>query len=131
MTNSFLIGKAIYKILTQNQSLAQYIGDKIFPVIAEQGTTFPYIAFSQTAVMPAYTKDGNYQDESVVEFVIASTDYLEMSMIANELRKALECRAYRDDDINILDCTIQMVSEAYDDNAQAFIKRISFSFDIS
>ena len=64
MNNSILIGKLIYERLSSNPELKEYVNDKIFPLIAEQETTFPYIAFSTDSITPYYTKGGNYEEEN-------------------------------------------------------------------
>ena len=57
MIQSILIPKIVYQVLSNNESLQKYIGNKVFPVVAELGTEFPYVAFSKTYINPTYTKD--------------------------------------------------------------------------
>ena len=101
MNNSILIGKLIYERLSSNPELKEYVNDKIFPLIAEQETTFPYIAFSKDSITPYYTKGGNYEDTVSVQIIVASTDYLESLNIANIVRKIFECRLYSCDELQI------------------------------
>lgn len=131
MNNSILIGKLIYERLSSNPELKEYVNDKIFPLIAEQETTFPYIAFSKDSITPYYTKGGNYEDTVSVQIIVASADYLESLNIANIVRKIFECRLYSCDELRITESRLSSVSEAYDDNANAFIQRLIFNFKIS
>lgn len=131
MNNSILIGKLIYERLSSNPELKEYVNDKIFPLIAEQETTFPYIAFSKDSITPYYTKGGNYEDTVSVQIIVASADYLESLNIANIVRKIFECRLYSCDELQITESKLSSVSEAYDDNANAFIQRLIFNFKIS
>lgn len=131
MNNSILIGKLIYERLSSNPELKEYVNDKIFPLIAEQETTFPYIAFSKDNITPYYTKGGNYEDTVSVQIIVASTDYLESLNIANIVRHIFECRLYSCDELQITESRLSSVSEAYDDNANAFIQRLIFNFKIS
>lgn len=131
MNNSILIGKLIYERLSSNPELKEYVNDKIFPLIAEQETTFPYIAFSKDSITPSYTKGGNYEDTVSVQIIVASADYLESLNIANIVRKIFEYRLYSCDELRITESRLSSVSEAYDDNANAFIQRLIFNFKIS
>ena len=131
MNNSILIGKLIYERLSSNPELKEYVNNKIFPLIAEQETTFPYIAFSKDSITPSYTKGGNYEDTVSVQIIVASTDYLESLNIANIVRKIFEYRLYSCDELRITESRLSSVSEAYDDNANAFIQRLIFNFKIS
>ena len=131
MNNSILIGKLIYERLSSSPELKKYIANKIFPLIAEQETTFPYVAFSKDSITPSYTKGGNFEDTVSVQIIVASTDYLESLNIANIVRKIFECRLYSCDELQITESRLSSVSEAYDDNANAFIQRLIFNFKIS
>ena len=131
MINSILIGKLIYERLSANKSLKKYIGSKIFPLIAETDTTFPYVAFSKDSITSSYSKDGCYEDTVSVQIIVASVDYLESLEIANIVREIFECRHYTCDELSITDCKMYNVSEAYDDQANAFVQRLYFNFKIS
>jgi len=54
---SLQIGKAIYDILHSNTDMVAKLQDKVFPLIADNNTTFPFIVYKRTGIIPAYTKD--------------------------------------------------------------------------
>ena len=49
--SSLQIGKAIYTILAKNNI------SKVFPLVADEGTTFPFIVYKRSGLEPANTKD--------------------------------------------------------------------------
>ena len=59
MDNSLLIGKYIYKLLSEDEVLTQIVTPKkIFPLVANAETTYPFIVYARTGLNVAYCKDG-------------------------------------------------------------------------
>lgn len=85
MMDSLNIGKAIYTILQTSID----IDKKIYPLIADEGTTFPFIIYKRTGLTPESTKDNTNENVSV-EINIASSNYSESIDLAIKVRKALE-----------------------------------------
>lgn len=57
--NSILIGKLIYKLLSTNDELAALVSPKkVFPLVANPETTYPFIVYSRTSLSVEYCKDG-------------------------------------------------------------------------
>lgn len=131
MIQSILVPKIVYKALLNNADLAKYVGTRVFPMIAELGTQFPYLAFSKTYISPTYTKDFYTEDSVGIEIVVASTDYLESLDIANIVRSIFECKKLRTEDLNISQITFNSITEGYDDQANAFVQRLSFEFKVN
>ena len=131
MIQSILVPKIVYKALLNNEELAKYIDNRVFPLIAELGTQFPYLAFSKTYITPTYTKDFYTEDTVGVEIVVAATDYLESLEIANIVRSIFECKKLRTEDLNISQITFDSITEGYDDLANAFVQRLSFNFKVN
>ena len=52
------IGKAIYNILSTTTNISDLVGTRIFPNVAPQTTTFPFIIYDVNGVQPNDTKDG-------------------------------------------------------------------------
>lgn len=44
------IGKVVYSILSSDNSLREIISNKIYPLIADEGTTFPFIIYSRIGI---------------------------------------------------------------------------------
>ena len=84
---SLQIGKAIYHILRNDDNVTAKVNQKIFPLIANEGTTFPFIIYKRSGLEPATTKDRYVYKESVyVEVVIAAESYNESIDIADVVR---------------------------------------------
>lgn len=130
MKNSILLPKAIYSTLAGTTAITDLVGSRIFPIVADFGTDFPYIAFSAGNITPYYSKDGSYEDDAVVEFVVAGDDYYNVLTIANEVRRAFEGVTISLEEFDVTEAMLTAVSEAYDDQAQCFIKRLSFTFSV-
>ena len=131
MIQSILVAKLVYKFLKTNEALNNYIHGRVFPIVADLGTEFPYVAYSRTYITPTYTKDYYTEDSVGVEIIVASQDYLESLEIANIIREQFECKRLRlDDELDIYQSTLTGVTEAYDDQANAFIQNISFEFKV-
>ena len=59
MDNSLLIGKYIYKLLTEDDSLARIVTPKkVFPLVANADTTYPFVVYSRIGLNVEYCKDG-------------------------------------------------------------------------
>ena len=52
------IGYAIYNILSNDGDVTDITSTRIYPNVAKQGTTFPFIVYQTTGVDPNDTKDG-------------------------------------------------------------------------
>ena len=83
---NFAIGKELNRILTEANVAG--ITNKIFPLIANANTTFPFLVYRRNYYRPASNKD--FEDEIVgVEMVIAATKYEESVDIADAVASAL------------------------------------------
>lgn len=130
MVNSILIGKLIYERLSNNKDIKKYVDSKIFPLIAEAETTFPYIAYTKDSITAAYSKDGVYEDSVSVQVIVASIDYLQSLEIANLVRQTFESKRFECAQMTVSDIRLFSVTESYDDNAGAFIQRLIFNFKV-
>lgn len=131
MIQSILVPKIVYQALLNNEELTKYIDKRVFPLVAELGTVFPYVAFSKTYITPTYTKDLYTEDTVGIEIVVASTDYLESLEIANIVRSIFECKKLKTSDLNISQIKFSNIIEGYDDAANAFVQRITFEFKVN
>lgn len=130
MIQSILIPKIVYEALKNDVKLNEYIKQRIFPMIAEFGTQFPYVAYSRTYITPTYTKDFYTEDTVGIEIIVASDDYLESLAIANQVRSIFECKTLKTPELTIAQISLSSVTEAYDDQANAFVQRLAFDFKV-
>jgi len=128
MDNTILAGKYIRQIMVDNQELMELIAaNKIFPLIANPDTTFPFIVYSRTNLIPTYTKD--LLTDNLVSFVVivVSDNYVQSLNIANAVRHSLEGYRYQDNDIKIYPIKFDSITE--ETMEDAYIQRLSFSFN--
>ena len=125
MTDAIKIGKYIYYTLTENDTISQYVGFKVYPVIAEESTLFPFIIYRRSSISTTgYSKDGYSEDTVDFSVMVASQKYEESCEIANEIRKLLEKKFKVYDNMEINDCRMMGISESYTDNA--FVQSLDF-----
>lgn len=123
MMDSLNIGKAIYTILQTSID----IDKKIYPLIADEGTTFPFIIYKRTGLAPESTKDNTNENVSV-EINIASSNYSESIDLAIKVRKALEHKKGTYSDIAIEDIVIDDATEDYMEDT--FIQTLTFKIEL-
>ena len=126
MDNSLLAGKYIYKLLSEDEVLATRVtSKKIFPLVANAETTYPFIVYARTGLIVEYCKDGTVENRIDFQILSVSENYVESLEIGNQIRKVLELIRYKDEDICIRECRLSSVSEEYMEDA--FIQRLNFS----
>ena len=85
---NFKIGKEIKRILSEDATVVSYLGNKIFPLIADNGTLFPFLTYRRTSYRPYDNKD--YTDEAVyMDILIISQTYNESVDIADAVAECL------------------------------------------
>lgn len=130
MTNSILIGKVIYSKLNENEELNKIVNNKIFPLIAEQTTTYPFVIYYRTNVSSVMSnKDGFNEDKVFFSVVGVSQEYTESLEIANLIRKVLEKKKIVSDSMVISDCKITGIDESYEDNS--YVQRLNFECTVN
>ena len=80
------IGKSIYDILSTDGDVSTVVGTRIFPNVAPQTTTFPFIIYDVTGVQPNDTKDGaSTLDTNDVMISCYSETYSQASDLAHKI----------------------------------------------
>lgn len=84
-------GKAIYSILSSDSDVSAIVGTRIYPQIAAQGASFPFLVYVLQGTTPSDTKSGvSTLDEVRYDIVVASETYAEASDLTNKVRTALD-----------------------------------------
>lgn len=117
--NTLNISKDIYTALTTNADLTALINNRVFPIVAEEGTNYPFLTYNRTSITSYRTKCGIYEDTVNFSVNILTTDYLGGLDIGNLVRVAIEknliCTIeglqYRD--IQLVGATEQFTNEGY------------------
>ena len=114
---NFKVGKEMFNILTNDSDVKKLVGNKVFPIVANEGTTFPFIVYRRTNYTPASNKD--YTSEIVgIEINILSQRYDEGVNIADVVATSLD----RKETDFIEDIQITNISEDYIEDT--FVERI-------
>ena len=129
MDNSILVSKYIRRFLVENEEEQGLIDvNKIFPLIANADTTFPFIVFQRSNLMPIYTKDILTENQITMVIIVVSNDYIQSLDLANAVRHALEGNIYRDNDIVISAMKMESITE--ETLEDAYIQRMVFTFNV-
>lgn len=117
------INKYIYNILINDEVIKGLVADKIFPLVAEEETTFPFIIFRRNSITTEYCKDGRTFDNVEVSISTVANDYTTTVEIMERIRELFELN--KKDFVSV---HLSSVTEDYIDNA--FIQEIVFSIKI-
>lgn len=119
--NGLEIGKAIYKVLDGTA--------KVYPLIADQGASYPFIVYRRAGITHSDTKDRfNYQELATVEVIVAGNTYQQSLQIAKEVMNRMEHTRGVYDNISISE--IKMVNAEEDYLEDAFIQKLTFNIEI-
>lgn len=122
------IGKAIYSILSNDEAITAKVNDKIFPLVANPDTTFPFIIYKRTDIQPHYTKDlYTGIDDVTINIVVAANNYNDSIIIANLVRNALDNKRGVYSDIYINTIRMDVADEDYIENT--FIQNLQFKIN--
>lgn len=110
------LNKYVNKILKEDEDVKSKVGDRIFPLIANEDTKFPFIYHTLDNVEPTYCKDGRTMDQVTFAIIVRDNKYMRAVEIAEAVRWAFENRR----DNYFLNVELQSVDEAYIDIDDTF-----------
>ena len=87
---SISVNKHIYNLLINDETLNKLVGKKIYPLVAEESVTYPFIIFTKDSAYANYTKDLLTFDTVTISIAIAAVNYFETVQIAERVRQILE-----------------------------------------
>lgn len=120
---NFKIGSEIVTLLNASSDVTAAVGNKIFPLVANATTTFPFIVYRRSYYTPASNKD--YENEKCgIEIIVASAKYNESVNIADYVVDALNHKSTTD----IEDITINNTNEDFMDDT--YLQRIFIELSI-
>lgn len=121
------IGKVIYELLSNNTELQKVVNTKIYPLIANETTTFPFIIYKRTGIVNDGNKD--YQSKyAMISIIIVDDEYEGSVQVAELVRKAIEHKRGKIADFTVEDITIEDAVEEFVDNA--FIQELTIKIEI-
>ena len=86
--------------ITDNQDLASVLEKRIFPLVAEEGTEYPYLIMKLESILPAYSKDGRIYDNLTVSTSVYAKDYKTVVNIQESVRSLMESCNFKLDSFN-------------------------------
>ena len=126
--NTILIWQYLRPLLVENTELQAAMNtNSIFPLVAKEGTEYPFIIFSRDNVIPQYTKPlmGGWDNSIVISVRVYSNDYSQSINIANIVRNALEWKQIENQDIKIHPIELQSCYETF--NEDGFCQTLTFN----
>lgn len=129
METSINIGKVVKDILYQDKALNNLVKNQVFPMIAEENTTFPFIVYRRNSIRKASTKDYVNDEIASVDVVVASDKYSQGVEIAERVRFVLERGEYEGENFSVDNITLSNASEQYMQNT--YIQTLTFDIEIN
>lgn len=141
MTNAILLTKYIKDALESDSELRRLVSQykdqntgalksmspRIFPLVTERDTLFPFIIIERNNLFPFTTKDGTYNDKVSVLINVVSDRYEESLIIANNVRNLIENNKYRKKgEIYVESIRLESVTEYYEE--LAYVQQMNFEF---
>lgn len=116
--------KSINKLLNQSVDLKKRVENKMYPLIANEATTFPFIVYRKSSMSFEYCKDGTVGDNLQVDIIVAAKQYDNSVEIAELIREAVNKKKVD----NIYSIRLNSVVEDYVDDA--YIQQLTFDIKI-
>lgn len=120
------IGKAIKSLLVAGLSKTS-IKNKIYPLIADETTTFPFIIYRRSSITPESDKDYS-NDSAHIQIMIAANNYAESVELAEQVRTSLVHKKGIIQTIPVEDISLVDGSEEFIDNT--FVQNLIFKITI-
>ena len=120
---NFKIGSEIRNVILSSTAVKNAVDTKVFPLIANAGTTFPFIVYRRSSYSPQSDKDA--LTESVyMEIAIICNNYEQSVSIANDVADVL--LAYKSD--NIEEIKVTNISEEF--ISDSFVQKVNLQIDL-
>lgn len=121
--NKLLVTTDVVAILKDNTKITDIVGDKIFPLIAEEGTTGDYILYKREKYDAEWNKMGKTSDKCEVYINVVSDNYERGKIVAAAVQDALE------GSFSSPDMTIRLLDSTEDYTDKKFIQVLLFSIE--
>lgn len=120
---NFKIGSEIRNVILSSSAVKNAVDTKVFPLIANAVTTFPFIVYRRSSYSPQSDKDT--LTESVnMEIAIICNNYEQSVSIANDVADVL--LAYESDTIEEIKVT--NISEEF--ISDSFVQKVNLQIDL-
>ena len=120
---NFKIGSEIRNVILSSAAVKNAVDTKVFPLIANAGTTFPFLVYRRSSYSPMSNKD-TLNETVYMEIAIITTNYEQSVTIANDVADALI--NYESDTIEEIKVT--NISEEF--ISDSFVQKINLQIDL-
>ena len=76
--NLFDFGSILRTLLTEDETVASYLGTKVFPLVAPEKTTFPFLVYQRSSGYGEYNKDYLTSYTVNIDILIFSNKYIDV-----------------------------------------------------
>lgn len=121
MKNTLRIGEVIYARLKQFKN--------VYPLVADEGTTFPFMIYRRSSGYSISTKDGIWSSVANIDVMIAAQSYEESIELADKVLLQLESTRGNVGGFDIWSIRMVDSNETYIENS--FIQELKFSVEFS
>lgn len=115
------IGEAIYAILKPFK--------KVYPLVADEGTNFPFIVYGRSSGYSQSDKDGVYSALANINVRVAAQEYDESVELADKIVNEMEKTVGNVQGFDIWQIRMIDSNEVYTDNA--FVQEMQFKVEFS
>ena len=84
------VGLAIRNILTGDAQVQALVSGRLYPELAPEGASMPYLVYSVVSNSPSDAKDGTPIDEAAVELFSVASTYSAANDLADKVRAAMD-----------------------------------------
>lgn len=121
MKNTLRLGEAIYKILKDFEN--------VYPLVAKESTTFPFIIYRRSSGYTQNSKDGIYSVVSNIDILVAATNYDDSIELAEKVLRKMESSKGIYSDFDIWNIKMINCNESFIENT--FIQEMTFAVEFS
>lgn len=131
MITGLSIHSHIRDVLLASPAVRGRVGERVYSIVAVNGTEYPFVLCTRTAIAPDYTKDGWSGDTVTVAIEVVSRSSTEALAIAEDVREALEESTVAHLDYSVTEPTLVAASEGYDLTTDTYVEALQFTFKTS
>lgn len=120
---NFKIGSEIRNVILSSSAVKNAVDTKVFPLIANAGTTFPFIVYRRSSYSPQSDKD--VLNETVyMEIAIICNNYEQSVSIANDVADALiQYESGTIEEIKVANISEEFISDS-------FVQKVNLQIDL-
>jgi hypothetical protein len=122
MIDSLKVGKIVYS------KIGSLVNNRCYPLIAENGTSYPFIIYQRDSLDSMFCKDGVYEDEVNVSVKVVTDTYNAGIDLAQSVREAMTFNNYTSEGGTYTSLMVQADEEFSND---AYVQTLIFRITIN